>query len=86
MENKVQLHRPSPVNRYLEIAKQTKLPLAVYFNDGDVIPSCLILESDTLNLLVKTIDFDKEPMVGEEFVITRASIKKIGTAERNHNH
>jgi len=36
--------------------------------------------------LVKTVEFDKEPMMGEEFVITRASIRKIGASvERNHN-
>jgi hypothetical protein len=73
-------------NKYLQLAKQTKCPLAIYFNDGEVIPSCILLEVDTLNVLIQTIDFDKEPMVGEEFVITRASIRKIGaTLEHNHN-
>ena len=73
-------------NKYLQLARQTKCPLAIYFADGDVIPSCVILEVDTLNLLVKTIDVDKDEMMGKEFVITRSSIKKIGvTLGHNHN-
>jgi hypothetical protein len=73
-------------NKYLQLARATKCPLAIHFADGDVIPSCILLEVDTLNLLVKTVDFEKDPMVGEEFVITRVSIKKIGaTLEHNHN-
>lgn len=73
-------------NKYLQLARATKCPLAIHFADGDVIPSCILLEVDTLNLLVKTVDFQKNPMMGEEFVITRASIKKIGaTLEHNHN-
>jgi hypothetical protein len=79
MENKVQLHRPSPVNRYLEIAKQTKMPLAIYFNDGEVIPSCIILELDSINLLVKSVDL-KNVSVGVESVLTRSSIKRITSA------
>ncbi|MGB7600351.1 MAG: hypothetical protein WBM24_08605 [Candidatus Sulfotelmatobacter sp.] len=86
MNNTTQMHRPSPVNRYLDIAKQTKVPLAIYFADGDVIPSCIIVEVDSLNLLVKTVDLDGEKAVSQEFVITRACIKKIGsTLEHNHN-
>ena len=73
-------------NKYLQLARQTKCPLAIYFNDGEVLPSCILLEVDTLNVLVKSIDFDKDPIVGEEFVITRAAIRKIGAAlEHNHN-
>jgi hypothetical protein len=73
-------------NKYLQLALQTKCPLAIYFADGSVIPSCVLLEIDSFNLLVKTVDFDNEPMLGEEFVITRATIKKIGsTLEHNHN-
>jgi len=73
-------------NKYLQLARATKCPLVIHFADGDVIPSCILLEVDTLNLLVRTVDFDKDPILGEEFVITRASIKKIGaTLEHNHN-
>lgn len=72
-------------NKYLQLARQTKCPLAIYFADGDVIPSCILLEVDTLNLLIKTIDIDGGRM-GEESIITRASIKRISTAlEHEHN-
>jgi hypothetical protein len=73
-------------NKYLQLARQTKCPLAIHFADGTIIPSCVLLEVDTLNLLVKTVDLDGLNPAGEEFVITRAAIKKIGsTAEHNHN-
>ncbi len=73
-------------NKYLQLAKQTKCPLAIYFNDGEVIPSCILLEVDTLNVLIKTVDLDGVKPPCEEFVITRASIRKIGTAlEHNYN-
>jgi hypothetical protein len=86
MNTTTQMHRPSPVNRYLDIAKATKTPLAIYFADGDVIPSCVLLEVDSLNLLIKTVDLDGVKLPGDEFVITRATIKKIGsTLEHNHN-
>lgn len=72
-------------NKYLQLARQTKCPLAIHFADGDVIPSCILLEVDTLNLLIKTIDL-KNASVGEESIITRASIKRITTAlEHEHN-
>jgi hypothetical protein len=73
-------------NKYLQLARATKCPLAIYFNDGEVIPSCILLEVDTLNVLVKTVDLDGAKPAGEEFVITRASIRKIGSSlEHNHN-
>lgn len=73
-------------NKYLQLARQTKCPLVIYFADGSVIPSCILMEVDTLNLLIKTVDLDGGKAAGEEFVITRASIKKIGsTLEHNHN-
>ena len=73
-------------NKYLQLARATGTPLAIHFADGDVIPACLLLEVDTLNLLIKTVDLNGEKAAGEEFVITRASIKKIGsTLEHNHN-
>lgn len=73
-------------NKYLQLARATKTPLAIYFADGGVIPACVLLEVDTLNLLVQTVDLDGEKAAGEEFVITRASIQKIGsTLEHNHN-
>jgi hypothetical protein len=86
MSEHTQAHRPSPVNRYLEIAKQTKLPMKIIFNDGDVIPSCIIVELDSLNLLIKTIDLAAVPekglgAIGEESVVTRASIKQICAAK-----
>ena len=86
MNNTTQMHRPSPVNRYLEIAKQTKTPLAIYFADGDVIPSCVLMEVDSLNLLVKTVDLDGDKAAGVESIITRSTIKRItSTLEHNHN-
>jgi sRNA-binding regulator protein Hfq len=79
--NKVQFHRPSAVNRYLEIAKQTKVPLAVYFSDGEVLDECLVMESDTFNLLLKVV------ATGLEVIATRSTIKKItSTAENNFLH
>lgn len=77
--NKVQQHRPSPVNRYLEIAKQTSLPLAVYFADGEVIDNCVIMEMDSLNLLVR-IWHDMPQGKFSEAVLNRSTIKKITSA------
>jgi hypothetical protein len=71
-------------NKYLQLAMQTKTPLAIHFNDGDVIPSCIILELDSFNLLIKTVDLDGGA-AGEESVVTRASIKRI-TSTLEHNH
>ena len=77
---------PSGPNKYLQLARQTKCPLAIYFTDGDVIPSCVIVEFDSNNLLVKTIDL-KNISAGEESVLTRASIKRItSTLEHEHDH
>jgi hypothetical protein len=71
-------------NKYLNIAKLSKSVMAIYFNDGDHIPACVLLEFDTLNLLVKSIDMTGEKP-DEEMVITRSSIKKIvTTAEDNY--
>jgi len=72
-------------NKYLQLARATKCPLAIYFADGEVIPACVLLEVDTLNLLIKTVDFDGG--AGEESIITRANIKRItSTLEHEHNH
>jgi hypothetical protein len=79
---------PSGPNKYLQLARQTKCPLAIYFADGDVIPSCVIVEFDSNNLLVKTIDL-KNISAGEESILTRASIKRITSTlehERDHNY
>ena len=77
---------PSGPNKYLQLARQTKCPLAIIFNDGEVIPSCVIVELDSLNLLIKTVDLDGEKPAGVESVVTRASIKRItSTLEHNHN-
>jgi len=75
---------PSGPNKYLQLARQTKTPLAIYFNDGTVIPSCVILELDSFNLLIKTVDLDScEP--GVESVVTRAVIKHITAGKLNIN-
>jgi hypothetical protein len=71
-------------NKYLQLALQTKTPLAIHFNDGEVIPSCIILETDSFNLLIKSVDLNGGP-AGEESVVTRASIKRI-TSTLEHNH
>ena len=68
--------QPSGPNKYLQFARQTKCPLDIYFNDGEVLRSCIIMELDTLNLLVKVVDLDT-CKVSDEAVITRSSIKKI---------
>lgn len=83
MNNNNSLHpaqQASGPNKYLQLARQTKCPLAIYFNDGDVIPSCIVMELDSVNLLIKTIDLENVK-VGEEMVITRAHIKKITPAK-----
>ena len=72
-------------NKYLQLALQTKTPLAIYFTDGEVTPSCVILEIDSFNLLVRTVDL-QNASVGAESIINRASIKRItSTLEHNHN-
>jgi hypothetical protein len=75
---------PSGPNMYLQLARQTKTPLAIYFTDGEVIPSCIIVELDSANLLIKTVDL-KNVCTGEESIITRASIKRI-TSTLEHEH
>jgi hypothetical protein len=67
--------QPSGANKYLLIAMQTKLPLSIHFNDGEVIASCIIMAVDALNLLVKALNPDLTP--SHEMVVTRSSIKKI---------
>jgi hypothetical protein len=62
-------------NKYLHIAMQTKAPLAIHFNDGEVITLCVIMALDTLNLLVNVLRPDLTP--SHEMVCTRSSIKKI---------
>jgi hypothetical protein len=63
---------------------QTKVPLDIHFNDGEILNSCIIMELDTLNLLVKVVDLDT-CTVGEEAVITRSSIKKISFNTKGAN-
>jgi hypothetical protein len=54
---------------------QTKVPLSIHFNDGEEVPSCVILAVDALNLLVRALNPDLTP--SHEMVVTRSSIKKI---------
>jgi hypothetical protein len=68
--------RISGPNKYLQLAMQTKVPLDIYFTDGEIMKSCFIVEFDALNLLIKGVDLNKCTL-GEEAVITRATIKKI---------
>ena len=70
-------------NKYLHIAMQTRLPLAIHFNDGEVVPVCIISALDTLNLLVTVLNTDLTP--SHEMVVTRSSIKKIVTSVE-HNY
>ena len=62
-------------NKYLHIAMETKVPLAIHFNDGEMVPLCIITALDTLNLLVSVLNPDLTPW--HEMVVTRSSIKKI---------
>ena len=71
--------KPSGPNKYLQLAMLTKVPLAIYFTDGEVVDECLLMELDTLNLLVKVVSS------GEEMVITRSTIKKIVTTLENES-
>ena len=67
--------QPSGANKYLLIAMQTKLPVVIHFNDGEVVEPCVIMAVDALNLLVKVMNPDLTP--SNEMVVTRSSIKKI---------
>lgn len=78
-DNRHPAQKPSGPNKYLQLAMLTKVPLAIHFTDGEVIDECLLMELDTLNLLVKVVNTQ------QEMVITRSSIKKIvTTAEHNY--
>jgi hypothetical protein len=62
-------------NKYLHIAMETKVPLAIHFNDGEIVSQCVITSMDTFNLLVSVLHPDLTP--SHEMVVTRSSIKKI---------
>jgi hypothetical protein len=64
-------HKPSGPNAYLQICLLTKVPLVIHFNDGEIVPECLLIQFDTLNLLVKVADTQ------QEMICTRSTIKKI---------
>jgi hypothetical protein len=49
--------------------------LAIHFNDGEVVPLCIIIALDTLNLLVNVVNPDLTP--SHDMVVTRSSVKKI---------
>ena len=82
MNNNDQRHpaqKPSGPNKYLQLAMLTKVPLAIHFSDGEVVNECILLELDTLNLLVQVVGSK------QEMVCTRSTIKKIVTqAEQNY--
>jgi hypothetical protein len=63
--------RPSGPNKFLQLVMLTGTPVAIYFTDGEVVDECLLVELDTLNLLVKVV------ATGREMVVTRSTIKKI---------
>jgi hypothetical protein len=69
--------KSSGPNKYLQLALLTNVPLTIHFADGEVISECLLIELDTLNLLVRVVSS------GTEMVITRSTIKKIVTAQEN---
>ena len=75
VDNRHPAQQTSGPNKYLNIAMQTKVPLAIYFNDGEVVEPCIITALDTLNLLVSVLNPDLTP--SHEMVVTRSSIKKI---------
>lgn len=77
--------KPSGPNAYLQLCLLTKVPLAIHFNDGEIAEECLLMQFDTLNLLVQVVT------TGQEMVVTRSSIKKIVTQvehdyKRKHSH
>jgi hypothetical protein len=67
--------QPSGPNKFLHIAIQTKVPVTIHFTDGEVVPLCIIVSLDTLNLLVSVLNPDLTP--SQDMVVTRSSIKKI---------
>ncbi len=72
--------RPSGPNAYLQICLLTKVPLTIHFTDGEIVKECLLVQMDTLNLLLKVV------ATGQEFVVTRSNIKKIeSTHQGAHN-
>lgn len=71
--------KPSGPNGYLQICLVTGIPLALHFADGEVIEECVLVQFDSLNLLVKVVNTQ------QEMIVTRATIKKIvTTAEQNY--
>ncbi len=74
-DNRHPAQQPSGPNKYLHIAMQTKVPLAIHFIDGEVVETCIIVALDTFNLLVSVLNPDLTP--SHEIVVTRSSIKKI---------
>lgn len=77
-DNRHPAQKPSGPNKYLQLAMLTKVPLAIYFSDGEVVDDCILMELDTLNLLVKVVGS------GQEMVVTRSTIKKIVTTAENN--
>ena len=75
VDNRHPAQQLSGPNKYLHLAMQTKVPLTIHFNDGEVITVCTVLALDALNLLINVLKDDLTP--SHEAVVTRASIKKI---------
>ena len=65
--------KPSGPNAYLQICLVTKVPINIHFTDGEIVAGCLLVQFDTLNLLVQVI------ATGQEMIVTRSSVKKIVT-------
>lgn len=75
VDNRHPAQQVSGPNKYLHIAMQTGVPLAIHFTDGEEIPLCVIVALDTFNLLVSVKNPDLTP--SQEMVVTRSTIKKI---------
>ena len=78
-DNRHPAQKPSGPNGYLQICLVTGVPLALHFADGEVIEECVLVQFDSLNLLVKIVSSQ------QEMIVTRSSLKKIvTTAEHNY--
>jgi hypothetical protein len=77
-DNRHPAQKPSGPNGYLQICLVTGVPLALHFADGEVIEECVLVQFDSLNLLVKIVSSQ------QEMIVTRSSLKKIVTTAENN--
>ena len=70
--------RPSGPNAYLQICLLTKVPLTIHFTDGEIVKECLLVQMDTLNLLLKVV------ATGQEFVVHGQTLRRLKAPTKEH--